>query len=339
MFVLTMPGLAPLAAREMAAIGSVTVRASGSDGRSDVLLADADRAGRGELLGLRLAEDVFAEVGQTFRADGDKARRVAERIWRPEHSARALSVWADHRGPLRAAMSFRVIARVLEETSFLRTDLRRELARVVTSDRPRWRPADPADLEVWVAEYAPARFVCGLRLSDQRMRQHGGRPQERRGALRPTVAAAAVCLAGPPTGLLVDPCCGAGTVLAEAVAAGWQARGLDIDPAAAAAARANVPAAATGAGDVRTMDLADAAAAACVSNLPFGWQFDVPGDMRDWLRQALRDMARVTRQGGRVVLLAPEIPAEVVPAELRQTDRVRLRLLGRATSLWAYDRC
>jgi len=49
-------------------------------------------------------------------------------------------------------------------------------------------------------------------------------------------------------------------------------------------------------------------------------------------------MARVTRPGGRVVLLVPEIPAAVVPAGLRQTDRVRLKLLGRAASLWAYDR-
>src|SRR6266567_596630 len=296
MFVLTMPGLALLAARELAAAGGVSVRDSGSEGRSDVLLVDADRAGRGDLRGLRLAEDVFAEVGRTVRADGDTARSVAGRIWRPERSARSLSMWAEHRGPLRAAMSFRVVARVLTETSFLRTDLRRELTRVVAGDRPRWRPADPADLEVWVAEYAPGRFVCGLRLSDERMRQHGGRPQERRGALRPTVAAAAVCLAGPPAGLLVDPCCGAAT------------------------------------------GLADAAAAACVSNLPFGWQFDVPGDRREWLREALRDMARVTRPGGRVVLLVPEIPVAVVPAGLRQTERVRLRLLGRATSLWAYDR-
>src|SRR6266700_1300638 len=197
MFVLTMPGLALLAARELAAAGGVSVRDSGSDGRSDVLLIDADRAGRGGLRGLRLAEDVFAEVGRTIRADGDTARSVAGRIWRPERSARALSMWAEHRGPLRAAMSFRVVARVLTETSFLRTDLRRELTRVVARDRPRWRPADPADLEVWVAEYAPGRFVCGLRLSDERMRQHGGRPQERRGALRPSAPATSAPWAWP----------------------------------------------------------------------------------------------------------------------------------------------
>jgi SAM-dependent methyltransferase len=342
MFVLTVPGLASLAASELAAVDGTAVRATGSDGRADVLLVDVDRPGRGgDLLGLRLAEDVFAEVGRTLRSDGDRARWIAERIWRPERSARALTVWSAARGPLRAALSFRVIARVHQEKSFLRTDLRRELTGVISKDRPRWRLADPADLEVWIEEYQPGRFVCGLRLSDERMRQHGGRRQERAGALRPAVAAAAVFLAGPPDGLLLDPCCGSGTILAEAAAAGWQARGLDIDPGAVEAARANVSApsvTAISVGDVRSIDLPSEVAAACVSNLPFGQQFTVPGEMTSWLREALSEMTRVVRRGGRVVLLAPDLPAAAVPGRLTRTDRVKLRLLGTPASLWAFDR-
>lgn len=337
-FVTTVPGLAPLATRELAAIDGVTPQARGTDGRSDVVLADVDDLGRGKLLGLRLAEDVFVEVGRTLRADGDRARWIAERIWRPERSARALTVWSNHQGPLRAAMTFRVIARVLQEKSFRRTDLRRELAGVIARDRPRWRFADPADLEIWVSEYLPGRFVCGLRLSDQRMRQHGGRLAERQGALRPTVAAAAVLLAGEPNGLLVDPCCGSGTVLAEAAAVGWRTRGMDINPDAVKAAKANAPTAEVTIGDVRSMDLTDAAATACVSNLPFGRQFTVSGEMSTWLRKALAEMTRVVREHGRVVLLAPDLTGQVVPAELARTDRLRLRLLGATTCLWAYDR-
>ena len=47
MFVLTVPGLASLAARELAAVDGTAVRDTGSDGRADVLLADVDRPGRG----------------------------------------------------------------------------------------------------------------------------------------------------------------------------------------------------------------------------------------------------------------------------------------------------
>ncbi|HLB76798.1 MAG TPA: hypothetical protein VJO72_07170, partial [Candidatus Dormibacteraeota bacterium] len=59
-------------------------------------------------------------------------------------------------------------------------------------------------IEVWISEYLPGRFVAGLRLSDVKMRQHEGRLVEREGALRPTVASAMVRLAGDGAGLLLD---------------------------------------------------------------------------------------------------------------------------------------
>jgi hypothetical protein len=51
-----------------------------------------------------------------------------------------------------------------------------------------------------VSDYQQGRIVAGLRLTSIHMRQHGGREAERRGALRPTVAAAMVMLAGEPAG-------------------------------------------------------------------------------------------------------------------------------------------
>jgi tRNA G10 N-methylase Trm11 len=171
------------------------------------------------------------------------------------------------------------------------------------------------------------------------MRQHDGRTEERSGALRPTVAAAMVRLAGPPAAALLDPCCGSGTILTEAIAAGWtDVYGGDIDPAAVDLARRNARDALLGVGDAREIALDDGAVDACVSNLPFGQQYEVQGDMDRWLRDVLRELARVTRSGGRVVLLAPAVPRPVVPAELRVTDRLPLRLLGTKTTIWAFDR-
>src|SRR6266498_3694785 len=130
-------------------------------------------------------------------------------------------------GPLRARMTFRVIVRTLSERSFRRTELRRALTDEVGRRQPKWRIDDPAALELWAIEYQPGRFVAGLRASDVRMRQHQGRAAERTGALRPTVAAAMVRLAGEPRGRLLDPCCGSGTLLAEAQHRGWQGSGGD----------------------------------------------------------------------------------------------------------------
>jgi tRNA G10 N-methylase Trm11 len=316
----------------------IKVHDFGFDGRSDVILFDAARGSRDEVFDLGMTEDLFVEVGRTLRSGGDRSNWIAGRIWRSERVQRALSVWADRVRPLSGTMTFRVIVRVLQERSFLRTDLRRQFTDIVAAERPKWRVADPAQIEVWVSEYSAGRFVAGLRLSDVRMRQREGRAVEREGALRPTVARAMVSLAGEPSGVLLDPCCGSGTILSESLSAGWDVRGCDIDPEAVGISRENVPGAITDVGDVRKLDLEDASIGACVSNLPFGKQYLVPGETGSWLRTALLEIARVTHPGGRVILLAPEIPRSAVPTELRMHDRHQIRLLGLKTTLWVFDR-
>lgn len=197
-----------------------------------------------------------------------------------------------------------MIARVVDESRFKRTELRDAVTRTVAENRPRWRVEDPADLELWVLEHQQAAFVAGLRLSDTTMRQHGGRAAERSGALRPVVAAAMVNLAGDDPGRLLDPCCGSGTILQEAFATGWEVVGSDVDPDAVAVARDNVPRAAVDQADVLALPHDDASFDAVVSNLPFGRQFQVDDPAR-WLGRALSELNRVTRPGRRVVLLRP----------------------------------
>lgn len=338
MFATVVPGLAPLLIKELNALKGVKVTDSGFDGRSDFILFDVDPGRREAVWSLRTTEDIFVEVGRTMRTSGDKPHWIAGRIWRPERVQRALGVWADEVGSLSASMTFRVIARVLQERSFVRTDLRRTLQQAISDDKPRWKSADPAQLEIWISEYRQGRFVAGLRLSDAGMRQHQGREVERTGALRPTVAAAMVDLAGRPSGRLLDPCCGSGTILREASAVGWTVEGADIDHEAVEIARRNLPGVPVRQADVRALDLADGSLGACVSNLPFGQQYGVQGNLREWRRTVLVEMARVTGPGGRVVVLAPQIPRAAIPAGLRPRDRYPIRLLGTKTTIWAYER-
>lgn len=338
MFAVTVPGIGRLLRDEVAGTEGLSPEAVGHDGRSDVVLFEGECGRERSALALALAEDVFVEIGRTLRREGDRAGWVARRIWRPNRVDRALSVRSAASRPLSAAPTFRVVARVLQEQSFLRAELRRALTAAVRRDRPRWRLADPAELELWVVEYEPGRVVAGLRLSDRRMRQHGGRREERHGALRPAVAAAIVRLAGARPGVLLDPCCGSGTILAEAASRGWKTIGRDIAPDAIRATKRNVPGAESAVADARSLDLADAIVDACVSNLPFGRQFRVDERMDDWLHQVLSELARVTRPGGRIVLLAPDALGALVPEELRRLDRLRVRLLGMGTSIWIYRR-
>jgi 23S rRNA G2445 N2-methylase RlmL len=337
LFATTLPGLGKLLAREIADQPGLDPAVDvGFDGRADVVFFDVTRGGdRGMVNALRLAEDVFVTVATARSAS---PRQVARTLISRPAIERALSTWSRLGRRLHSAMTFRTVARVVDEARFKRTELRDAVTREIAANRPRWRLADPAALEVWVLEHRQGRFVSGLRLSDKRMRQRGeGRTVERRGALRPVVAAAMVRAAGRRPGRLLDPCCGTGTILREAQDLGWRPQGSDIDPEAVDIARTNVPGAAIQHADVHRLPHPDGTFDAVVSNLPFGRQFRVDVEPKRWVRDTLREAARVTRPGGRVVVLLPP-PTPLDPPGLSLAEDHPVRLLGVSTRIWVYDR-
>lgn len=337
-FALTVPGMGPLLAEEAAELPELSVTDGGCDGRADVALFETGTAS--VPLSLRTAEDVFVEVGRTMRSSGDDPRWIAQRIWRPARVRRALAAVGGLGMSTPPAASFRVVTRLLQERAFLRTDLRRQFTTTIRRAHPDWRTRDPAELEVWVLEYRPGRIIAGLRISGADMRQHGGWTVQRSGALRPAVAAGMVRLAGSArgTGALLDPCCGSGTVLTEALHGDWMpVHGADLSHNAVRTAKRNAPRAEIGQGDARHLDLPDGAMAAVVSNLPFGKQYKLR-DTGRWLADVLAEASRVTAPGGSVVLLVPSIPNAVIPGSLVLRRRVRLRLLGTKTTVWCFDR-
>jgi tRNA G10 N-methylase Trm11 len=148
-----------------------------------------------------------------------------------------------------------------------------------------------------------------------------------------------VRLAGKPGEALLDPCCGSGTILAEPMQTGWQVHGIDIDLEAVQVARQNAKGATVRIGDARELPFEEGAVDACVSNLPFGQQYEVQDGMDEWLSIVLGEMYRVTRPGGgRIVLLAPRIPRAAFPSHLARAHRLPIRRLGTKTTIWAYDR-
>jgi Putative RNA methylase family UPF0020 len=347
MFATCAPGIARLLRRQLAAVDGIDVTGYGFDGQTDIVFFDTDRAGRAHALRSRLAEDVFAEIGRAGRGRGvslgreARAGEVASTAWQQGAVERALSVFAEEVRQLSGSMTYRVTAQVRMQTRLRRPDLRRAMVAVIDADKPRWKFADPAQLEFRLSEWHDGQYVAGLQVSSATARR-AERPAEQPGPLPATVAAAMVQLAGdevaaPPAArgrVLLDPCCGAGAILAEAAAAGWTAQGSDIDPVAVEIASQAAAGPPVQLGDARELLMADDYVDACVSWLPGGrpdsWPF--------FAGEVLSELSRVTHSGGRVVLLAPELPRAVIPGALRLRKQIPVQLPGATLSIWVFHR-
>jgi tRNA G10 N-methylase Trm11 len=172
------------------------------------------------------------------------------------------------------------------------------------------------------------------------MRQRDGREVEREGALRPAVAAAMLRLAGPAA-LVLDPFCGAGTIVREALDGGRRAVGTDVSREAITAARANLPAATPLlVADVAALPVRSGAVAAVAGNPPFGRRHPVAGDPARWWRTAFAELERVVAPGGSIVLLHPASAAfdsaVLRPRRGLLRSRHSIELLGLRTTIWAF---
>ena len=242
---------------------------------------------------LRGAERICADLGSvrllpTVRAT---AAQVSE-------SQLADVVAALHpRGLLSVVSPVRLVVRLEFEDRFSRSALREAVARRFRS--PITRGHERAN-EVWLVQDSRRSLRVGLRINALEP-ERAPRPVERRGSLRPSVAAAMIGLAGQGPGRLLDPCCGSGTVLAEATHASWLAVGGDHAMEAVVATRSNTSCDVVRL-DARRMPFADDEFDLVVSNLPFGHQYEVQGVPVAWYRRTLSEALRVAP---RAVVLAP----------------------------------
>lgn len=325
------PGLGRLLREQLAATAGIEVTGRGSDGDSDVVLFEADRDGRVRSAALRLADGVFATAGRARRDGTTDPAALAARCWPRDGVQRALSLWAEQVQSLTPALSYRIAARMQTGPRSLRSGLRAALADVIRRDRPRWRPSGQGGLEILLSEWRDGDLVTGLRIGGNRPGPGTTGPGATGPgtAVPPAVAAALVALAGRPDGVLLDPCCGSGTILAEAQAAGWTAEGTERDAGLASQARS--AGAAVRAGHAQEILEPDGALGACVTRLPPGIS---PAD----LAAALAEMSRVTRTGGAVVVLAADVPRASWPAALRLRRQVPVRLPAGRETIWVYRR-
>jgi 23S rRNA G2445 N2-methylase RlmL len=305
------------------------------------------------LLQLRTTEDVFLFAWGTdqltYRAeDLDKIQRWTarepdwEQLLRLHHTLRPRPT---------GKPTYRLVTQMHGQHGYLRRDAARALARGLAGKLPAsWRPAEEnAAVEVWLT-IDNATAVCGLRLSDRTMRHRTYKLEHRPASLRPTVAAALVRLAAAiPGQLVLDPMCGAGTILAEQLQAAEVFRGRlmgvlggDIEEPAVQAAASNLGklgAPLVCRWDARRLPLAPGCVDRVISNPPFGVQLASPEEIEPLYFRMVAEADRVLCRTGRAVFLVADqavLARAVREVGWKGTRSLRVRILGQAAtvSVW-----
>ncbi len=242
-------------------------------------------------------------------------------------------------------LGFRVIARIAGDHEFRRLDFQRAVERGIAERGDRsWRGAgDDADVEFWATLLGDEMFLA-LRLVDERMRHREYKVAHRPGSLRASVAAALGWLSRPGVDdSVVDPMCGAGTILIERAHLGRYAMlaGFDRDPDAIAAAHENIGPRyrplGLAQGDALHLPLGNGAATHLVTNLPWGTKYGSHGENRRLYPRLVEEFARVVRPGGRLVMLTAErmLMREVASRGFVRVESVkRVMILGASAVIY-----
>jgi len=344
-YALTVPGLEPIAAEEIDDDLGGEVRKT-EPGLIVFRAANLDRS----LLRLRTVEDVFLLAWGTDQLShrAKDLEQLTRWTARDVNWGELLRIHHAIRPKPKGKPTYRLVVQMQGRHAYRRVDARKALARGLEGKLPAsWKPAEEdASVEVWLTVDG-VRAVCGLRLSDKTMRHRTYKQEHVRASLRPVVAAAMVRLLQiTPEELLLDPMCGAGTILAERLAVERSARvlGGDLEHAAVRAAYANLrtfgePRLARW--DATRLPLADSSVPCLACNPPFGKQLGEREEIGELYRRLIGEADRVLSPGGRAVFLVMDSRALETAARERQwrrRQRFRLRLLGQPSHLSVWEK-
>jgi 23S rRNA G2445 N2-methylase RlmL len=315
-YALTTPGLEGLAAAEIRdRLGGEILKST--SGMVVFRVEDIDS----RLLDLNTVEDVFLLAWGT----NDLTRRAADleliQRWTsikpdwPELLRLHHAVRPKPRGTPSYWLVVQQEGRQVYQRHSARKSLIRGLDKVI---HPRWKiQEEMADLEIWLTIHEQ-QAVCGVRLSDRTMRHRTWKKEHRPASLRPVVAAAMARQISARPGLrILDPMCGAGTVLAESLRLARQHRdktdpvlvGGDIDNDALQCASINLRSWTPSQlclWDARRLPLASRSFDAVVCNLPFGKQYAADQDLGALYDAVAKEADRVLYDGGVACFLTSE---------------------------------
>jgi 23S rRNA G2445 N2-methylase RlmL len=306
------------------------------------------------VLSLRTTEDVFLLAWGSDSLSYSSNDLNTIRTWTARKADWA-GLFRHHHAvrPVKGKPTFHLVCQLQGEHGYRRVDALDALADGLAGKVPAgWRPADEnAWLEIWLSIQGKTA-VCGVRLTDRTMRHRTYKTEHVAASLRPTVAAAMVRLAGAGPGMTVlDPMCGAGTILAEQIGLARKRKagavtvlGGDVDPNAVFCAGENLASvgpAELARWDATALPLPAAAVDRIVSNPPFGKQLSTPEEIGPLYFAMVREADRVLKPGGRAVYLVGDddaIREAAADVGWVPNRHLRVRVLGQAASLGVWHK-
>jgi 23S rRNA G2445 N2-methylase RlmL len=332
------------------------------------------------LLGLRSVDDVYVYAARLAGLDHTRASlaRLTRELAQVEFAPALEAIRAARL--LGGQPSYRVTASHLGRRNYSRYDVEGAAAEALAGRVP-WEyvpnapDEDEPDLDLRVLLEDDWALV-GLRLGAAPLHRRAYKLASRPGSLKAPVAYCLALLAGvAPGASVLDLACGAGTILAEAAALAPRGLviGLDADPASLALAHANLTAAGLNAPIVPADMLASAlssalspqresgsegtgllahsvadvarlperSADAVVTNLPWGRQAGVAGDLARVYAGFLGTVARALKPSGRAVLLTDQSDALLAAlAEhppLHLASSLQISLFGRHPTIFIFE--
>ncbi len=309
-YVMTMPGLETVAFSE--------IRAQFPDAElvkfARGIALFRTKASPEDLLALRTVEDVFFALAHVQGlGHGPDALRVIHSATQNANIPKALALWRRAHGGEQPT-TWRVVSQKSGSHDFRRVDAGRAVSNALQRAMPRAlrQVRDDSDLEVWLW-LSGSELLVGVRLSDATMRHREYKREHLPASLRPTVAAAMSLLSRPSEkDIVLDPLCGAGTILVERglMAPFDRIIGGDSEDEAVGMARRNARAAGIVATirpwDARSLPLDDASVTRILSNLPFGKKVGSPETNADLYQALVEEFGRVLTPDGLMVTLTSE---------------------------------
>ncbi len=266
------------------------------------------------LLATRTSEDIFFALAHiTGLRHGHDALRVLHSATLHADMAQALRIWRQAHGGIQPK-TWRVVSQMSGSYDFRRMDAGESVTSALRRVLPRNMRLveDDADLEVWLW-LGGSEVLIGLRLSDATMRHRRYKREHLPASLRPTVAATMSLLARPTAqDIVLDPLCGAGTILIERalMAPLDRAIGGDMRDEAIAMARRNARAAGIIATwrvwDARSLSLDNDSVTRIITNLPFGKQLGSREENVELYKAVIQECGRVMVADGLLVSLTSE---------------------------------